>query len=231
MKQPSDKVAVNRNMRSYISYGLNILIVISVGIGTYIMLNQHGDGAGLTSSGLENLKYFTVLSNEFCGIVAAFWVVADVLGKKFPILLKLMAASAVGLTFFIVAAFLAPMYPDLNMYEDGNLWFHLIVPLAGMAEFCLLKTNKKLPFRFACISALPVLIYGICYLVNILINGVGTWPDTNDWYGFLNWGYPVGIVIFAAIVLMDFGMAVLLRAVNILINKLVAGDRRCDHEF
>ena len=231
MLQSSDKTPIKHDIRAGISDILNILIVIFVGVGTYMMITHHGDGAGLTSSGLENLKYFTVLSNEFCGIVAALWLLFRLLRKRFPILLKLMAASAVGLTFFIVAAFLAPMYPDLNMYEDGNLWFHLIVPLAGMAEFCLLKTNKKLPFRFACISASPALIYGICYLVNILINGVGTWPDTNDWYGFLNWGYPVGIVIFAVIVLMDFGMAVLLRAVNILINKLVAGDRRCDHEF
>ena len=51
---------------------------------------------------------------------------------------------------------------------------------------------------------------------------MATWPETNDWYGFLNWGYPIGIAIFAVIVLMDFGMAVLLMALNQLVSKIFA---------
>ena len=130
-----------------------------------------------------------------------------------------MAVSAVALTFLIVAAFLAPMYPGLNLYENSNLWFHLILPLAAMLEFILLKTQQRIPFKYAVFSALPALVYGIGYLANILINGKGEWPDTNDWYGFLNWGYPVGIAIFAVIVLMNFGMAALMRFVNNKLNK------------
>lgn len=89
-----------------------------------------------------------------------------------------------------------------------------------------LKLKKKIPFKYTVLSGLPALVYGAFYLANVLINGIGKWPDTNDWYGFLNWGYPVGIVIFAAIVLMDFGMAVLLRGLNILINRGAQNDTR-----
>ncbi|MBP1538071.1 MAG: hypothetical protein ILA17_09390, partial [Ruminococcus sp.] len=188
--------------------------------GTVIMLSNQGDGTGLASSGITNLKYFTVLSNEFCGITAALWLVFFLLGKKFPPVLKLTAASAVALTFLIIAAFLAPMYPELDLYENANLWFHLILPLTAVLELIILRTDEKIPFRYTVISALPALIYGIGYLANILLNGKGEYPDTNDWYGFLNWGYPVGIAIFAAIVLMDFAMAVLMRAVNNRINKI-----------
>ena len=208
-----------RSVRHIISVILNVLIVVFTGIGTYIMLHQSGSGAELTSAGAENLKYFTVLSNEFCGITAAAWLVLTALRKKTPLLAKLMAASAVGLTFLIIAAFLAPMYPDLDLYADANLWFHLIVPVTGMAEFLILEPDRKIPFGYAVISALPALLYGAGYLANILMNGRGEWPDTNDWYGFLNWGYPAGIGIFAAIVLMDFGMAALLRGLNGLLNK------------
>ena len=112
------------------------------------------------------------------------------------------------------------MYPELDLYENANLWFHLILPLTAVLEFIILRTDEKIPFRYTVISALPALIYGIGYLANILLNGKGEYPDTNDWYGFLNWGYPVGIAIFAAIVLMDFAMAVLMRAVNNRINKI-----------
>jgi len=32
------------------------------------------------------------------------------------------------------------------------------------------------------------ILYGAAYLFNIMINGKGTWPDTNDRYGFLDRG-------------------------------------------
>ena len=220
VNRSSDLLYNTGEIRCIFSVILNILIVVFAAVGTVIMLSNQGDGTGLASSGITNLKYFTVLSNEFCGITAALWLVFFLLGKKFPPVLKLTAASAVALTFLIIAAFLAPMYPELDLYENANLWFHLILPLTAVLEFIILRTDEKIPFRYTVISALPALIYGIGYLANILLNGKGEYPDTNDWYGFLNWGYPVGIAIFAAIVLMDFAMAVLMRAVNNRINKI-----------
>jgi hypothetical protein len=198
---------------------LNILILILACIGTVLMYTNHDPGASLMAEGFKNLKYFTVLSNIFCGIIAAVRLVMTVLHKKMNVLLKLMAASAVGLTFLIIAAFLQPLYPDMNLYERGNLYFHLLVPLFAMAEFVIIKTDEKIPFKYAVYSSALALVYGTAYLVNVLINGIGEWPDTNDWYGFLNWGYPIGILIFAMVVLMDFGIAALLRFLNNCVNK------------
>jgi len=200
----------------------NICIVIFTGIGTYLMWSNTDSGSGLMASGFANLKYFTVLSNLFCGAVALIRLIFFALSAKFSVLPKLMAASATGLTFLIIAAFLQPLYPNLNLYERGNLYFHLIVPLFAMAEFLIIKTREKIPFKYTLYSAALALAYGTYYLVNILINGIGEWPDTNDWYGFLNWGFPIGIAIFAFVVLMDFGIACLLRFLNNLINKLRA---------
>ena len=215
MIQNGDKVYIKPpRLREIISVTLNMLIVVFAGTGTYKMLTGAGSGTGLTASGFENFKFFTVLSNELCGVVACLWLTAYIINRKLPVLPKLFAASAAGLTFVIVAAFLAPMYPDLDMYAGGNFWFHLIVPVTGMAEFILYETQERIPFRYAAFSALAAFVYGIFYLGNILVNGIGTWPDTNDWYGFLNWGWGIGLVIFAVTVLLDFGIAVLLRAIN-----------------
>ena len=212
-----DKTAKNKTEMTEIV--LNACIVFFTGIGTYLMWTNSDSGAGLMSSGFANLKYFTVLSNLFCGIVALVRLMFYALSKEFSILPKLMAASATGLTFLIIAAFLQPLYPDLNLYEGGNLYFHLIVPLLAIAEFLIIRTREKIPFKYTLYSALLALLYGTYYLVNILINGIGEWPETNDWYGFLNWGFPIGIAIFAAVVLMEFGIACLLRFLNNCINK------------
>ena len=211
----------NKNkIREMIQIALNIAIVILVIIGTVIMLNNTTSGSGLTAAGVENLKFFTVLSNELCGIVAVLWLVMYLMHKKLPVLLKFIAAAAVGLTFLIIAAFLAPMYPQLNLYDGSNLYFHLIVPLVAMTEFILMEIEEPVPFRYTFVAASLSLIYGLGYYINIVINGIGEWPDTNDWYGFLNWGYPIGFAIFGFIILMNWGIACLLRILNKLVGKL-----------
>ena len=180
---------------------------------------RDGD-ALLASSGVENLKYFTVLSNEFCGIVAVWSLIQTIRHKDCPVLLKLVAAAAVGLTFLTVAAFLGPLYGYRFMYKNANFFFHLVLPLSAMAEYILLPVPKDgVPFRWTFLTMIPVFVYGTVYLTNILVNGTGVWPDTNDFYGFMNWGLPVGIVIFACIMLAIWGIACVLRTVQKRIGK------------
>ena len=59
-----------------------------------------------------------------------------------------------------------------------------------------------------------VLVYGAVYLANIGINGIGEWPETNDWYLFLSWGYPTGILIFAIICLVTWLIGLMMRKLN-----------------
>ena len=204
-----------RRLHEKISIIMNCLIIAFVVTGTVVMLSPRvsSEGAVLASRGWKNLRYFTVLSNEFCGIISILWLVQNIRGKTFSALLKLTSVAAVGLTFVIVAFFLAPMNPQLNLYQGGNLWFHLIVPVTAIIEFMILDT-EKLPVKKTLIAALPSLIYGLGYLINILINGKGEWPNTNDWYGFLTWGYPVGFLIFGFIFLMNWVLACLMQLLN-----------------
>ncbi len=205
----------------HITLLLNTIAFILVLVGVYIMLHPAKNKGLLTSSGFANLKYFTVLSNLLYG-AAAFFTILYILMKyaktktftfSFPLwfqVAKLVSATAVGVTFLVIAAFLGPIYGHASMYQGSNLYFHLIVPLLALADFLIMEAGSTFTFRYIWLSIIPTLIYGICYLANILINGVGTWPDTNDWYGFMNWGLPVGIVIFFMNNLMSFGIAALL---------------------
>ena len=221
-------------MKKKIILFMNILIVAFTLLGLGIMLYRNGaEGELLTSSGWANLKYFTVLSNIFCGIVAAIFMITQVLPSRkiatetvspvknpstYPawiMTLKLAATAAVSVTFLVVACFFGPIYGYGMLYLGSNLFFHLIIPLLGMVEFCLL--DGDLPFRNTFLAGAPALLYGCVYLGNILINGKGEWPHTNDWYGFMNWGYGPAAMIFAGIVLTSWGVSCLLRKVNRLV--------------
>ena len=195
---------------------LNLIIVIFTVIGIILMLTSKAEEGALQSSGFENFKFYTVLTNVFCGIVASVFLVFKILKKDTEKIraLKLAAVVGVAITFAVVAFMFGPLYGFLQFYKRGNLYFHLLLPVTAMIEFIVVR-RKKMPFRYAVYAAVPTLIYAIGYLLNILINGIGgAWPDTNDFYGFLNWGWPIGIAIFTGIPLTAFGVACIFRAIS-----------------
>lgn len=195
---------------------LNLVIVIFTVIGIILMVTSEPEEVALQSSGLENFKYYTVLTNVFCGIIALLFLVFKLLKKDTEKIrvLKLAAVCGVAITFAVVAFMFGPLYGFLQFYKRGNLYFHLLLPVTAMAEFIIVK-RKKMPFRYAVFAAVPTLLYGIGYMLNILINGIGgPWPDTNDFYAFLSWGWPVGIGIFATITMLAFGVACIFRAIS-----------------
>ena len=202
--------------RSVTEMILNTVIVVLTIVGIIFMLTGKPEEGALQSTGIENLKYYTVLTNVFCGTVAALYLVFILLKKdtgKIRVL-KLAAVCGVAITFAVVAFMFGPLYGYPQFYKRGNLFFHLLLPVAAMAEFIIVK-RERMPFRYTVWSAIPTLLYGAGYLLNILINGIGgPWPDTNDFYAFLSWGWPVGIAIFAVITLSAFAVACIFRAVS-----------------
>lgn len=194
---------------------LNIILVIFTVIGIILMLTGKPEEGALQSTGIENFKFYTVLTNVFCGIIAAVHLIFLLLKKDTDKIrvLKLAAVCGVAITFAVVAFMFGPLYGFPQFYKRGNLFFHLLEPVVAMVEFILIR-RKKIPFKYTVIAAVPTLLYGIVYMTNILINGIGgPWPYTNDFYAFLSWGWPVGIGIFAVITLMAFAVACIFRAV------------------
>lgn len=204
---------------------INIIIVILVGIGLYMTVTYRSAYMEFQMRGAMSLRYYTVQSNLFAGVVA---LIALFYQGKATKVMKLMSATATGLTFAVVLFFLGPLYGHWRMYKNANLFFHLIVPLLSLLDYVLLTdAPKKMKWRV--ISAVPTVIYGLAYVLNILINGMGgRYPNNNDFYRFLRWGWGVALLIYAAIVLLSFGIACLLFEINRKVgNKSQIGSNTC----
>lgn len=168
-------------------------------------------GGDLAQRGIGSMKYFTVLSNLFCGIAAVLWLIYERKGGSEKVeRIKYIAAASVGLTFTVVMVFLGPLYGYPEMFVGANLWLHLVVPITAMAEIIFLS-DATYTRRDNNLAVIPPLIYGIVYVLNILINGMGEWPNTNDWYLFFYWGYPIGFLIYVVIALVTWLLAFFMR--------------------
>lgn len=211
---------MEKNSKKRITADLLIVALMIAGLLIMIIRKASADDL-LSSQGIENLRYYTVLSNLFCGITALADLLLILLKKDTERLLpfKLAAVSAVTVTFSVVAFFFAPIYGISHLYKGANFIFHLVEPVVAIAGFLIVR-KSHIPFRYCVYAAIPTIIYGSCYLGNLLINGIGKWPDTNDFYGFVNWGYPIGIAIFMGITLFSFLTACLLRWLTNKIDRL-----------
>ena len=192
------------------------------------MIFAWGDNGTISAGGLRNLNYFTVLSNLLMGVASTMNVVYTIrkLRRNIGIpawitKLRLAGASAVTLTMLVVLLFLWPVFRIPGLYSGANLWLHLLIPLMAIASF-VLGAREPVSLKESFASVIPMLIYGAWYIGNNLINGTGQWPDTNDWYGFLSWGWGVGVVIFAVLILMTWGAGLIMRLAY---NKVSNGDK------
>ncbi len=171
----------------------------------------------LSDTGVRSLRYFTVLSNLLCGVAALIhFCFLAVRGDapRWVLRLSYVGAAAVGVTLMVVLLFLGPLYGYPAMLKGANLWFHLLIPLLAILDHILLEPGERPSLRETLLCLIPAFLYGTGYAANIAVNGVGAWPDTNDWYLFFRWGVPVGIVIYAVILLLNWGIALALRALG-----------------
>ena len=194
----------------------NIIIAALVLTAIFISVLRNGGGL-LAARGFENMKFFTTQSNVFRGIVSIFIAVSSLRGRdrgnRALAMWDYVSTCTVAVTFIVVFAFFGPLYGITNLLHNSNFFFHLVIPVLSMLEFMLFNDVRiKMPKLL--LAAIPPLLYGIFYYLNLTINGIGTWPDTNDWYGFVNWGLPVGFAIFGAICVISVLAGILLLLFN-----------------
>lgn len=186
---------------------VNIFIAITV-IAAWLLMT-FGREAMLSENGIGNLRYFTVLSNIIEGMASVVWLLCRntdndkrIRAERF----KYISAAAVMLTFATVVGFFGPLYGYSNMFDGANLYFHLVIPVIAGAE-CIFLSDGEFTSKDNNMVVIPPLVYGIAYIANVLING----RETGDWYWFLAWGYPAGIMIFACICLATWILAFIMR--------------------
>lgn len=195
-------------MKKTVSLILNAAIAVIVP-WAWLSMVLRGGAELLTASGLWSLRYFTVLSNLLMGLAALVMLIARLLGKVNTGVRRLHYAGAVsvGLTLLVVLAFLGPLFGYPSMFRGVNLWMHLIVPVLALVDYALLEEGPQPTFPESLLATVPMLLYGVFYLWNILTNGV----EGNDFYGFTIFGLHMVPVVYLVVFLGDWAISLLLR--------------------
>jgi len=189
-------------MRKVISKVLNLLIAV-LSLGAWLSMTfKTGRHGSLSMGGLQNLRYFTVLSNLFQGGVSLVVLWGRKTGRW-----KYASTVAVALTFFVVLLFLGPAYGYDSMYTGANFWFHLVVPVLAMVDFLIFDREGTFTIRDSLFTVIPMLAYSLFYVGNLLVNGV----RGNDWYGFAKHGPLSAVAAFLIILATNWAIALLLR--------------------
>lgn len=197
-------------------YLASALIVALTAVGTYVMLTNTNEGI-LVAYGAQNLKYFTVDSNLLLGLVhLAVLILASsgMTGRSAPLRLWMerllyIATVAVALTFTVVVCFFGPSIGYAPLFQDANLYFHLIVPVLAVVAFCAFHRNRPIPLWETAAALIPSVLYGLYYTTVLLAQGVH-FPDT-DWYGFASGGVVGSAIMASGVFLTTWLLALLLR--------------------
>ena len=217
---------------SKIRWGLSLAVNAYLFISTLVislsnlLTTRPPDSHNMGFRGVENLMYFTVDSNIFMALCAACVIIfllkhigackqtKQMLSLPGWFHIVIMAAAvSVGVTFATVAFFLSPGQALLgrgyfSLFTGNNLFFHLINPLLGCADFIWLIPPRDSSYSIAeCLyGIIPTAIYGAVYTICVVF--IRTWPDI---YNFTFGGHfemaPIPIVTILA---LAFGIAVLL---------------------
>lgn len=206
-----------------VSMIINIAIAVMSPVSWLMIVFGMKDNVPLADRGIKSLKYFTVLSNLFSGIVSAFYGFALLQGGWPPSLpltvLRLAATSAVMLTFLTVVLLLIPTYGVKALYEGGNLWMHLILPLMALFDCVFYVPVAGVPFWLTLCAMIPTFLYGVFYLSRIIIHGGEQNGIVYDHYDFLRWGEKRIPVVAVGML----GVSWLIALVLCLINRLITG--------
>lgn len=212
-----------------ISLIVNILIVITTVVASIIMFTgfkfMHAYETVLESTRIGMLRFFTVQSNLFMGIASLIFAIKEIkmlngkiddISVKYYIL-KLMATTAVALTFLVVFAYLGPISKDgiPSMLMNSNLFFHLLIPVASMLDFVVFERTNKIKFKYTFFGVIPTILYEVYYLTNILIhmqNGIVS--PQYDWYWFVQNGVWTAVIVAPMMLVISYVISLILWRLN-----------------
>lgn len=210
---------MKQNKLFLISFILNILVFLLVITGTIIMLTI-GSGV-LTDNKLTVFKYFTFQSNVFMGIVAfvyGYYQMLILMKKKDKLphvllVFNYVGVVAVGITFIIVITVLGPGYGYDKMYNNANLFFHALVPIAAIINYLFFEKEMAIKFKETPIAMAPTILYGIVYF--IVVASLNAYGDLKiDFYGFGAQGPVMGALYFLIIITISYAIGLFLYFIN-----------------
>ena len=212
-----------------VSLILNIITALFTFVASIIMFTgfnfMHTNETVLESSKLGMLKFFTVQSNIFMGIIALLFAFEEIkllnekeknISKKLYIL-KLMSTTAVGLTCFIVFSYLGPSSKGwiISMLMNSNLFFHLLIPVISIINFIFFEKTNIIIVKETFYGIIPTLLYAFYYLTNILIHMEnGRVSVIYDWYWFVQQGVWTAIIVVPIILCITYIISFILWKLN-----------------
>ena len=212
-----------------VSLVINYMIVIFTIIATIIMFTgfkfMNGKEPVLETTTFGVFRFFTVDSNILMGIVAYLFLrkekkllsgkITDIPVKYY--VLKLIGTTAVTLTFIVVFAYLSRIVDGgiMPLLMNSNLFFHLIIPLLSILTFTVFEKTNKLKFKYTFFGMLPTIIYGIYYVINLLIHlENGKVLPKYDWYWFVQSGLNNIYIIGPGLIVVSFIISIILAWLN-----------------
>lgn len=205
--------------RIYGSLLLNAFTMISV-IVCVIILSLRGP---------KPFRMFTNQSNIIIGIVAGIIVIFDILIllkkrdelPKWLRILKMVATTGVTLTFLVVVFYLGFVaikegYSYFIMFENTNLFFHLLTPISAILSFLLFERSKEINFKYTFLNMIHMVGYSIFYSINVFthLNEDGSVNRKYDWYYFAlgeNWTF---IFVVFGMLIITYGIGFGLWIIN-----------------
>ena len=225
---------MKNNKRVKMSLYLNIMITILTIIATIIMITGFKFMTGvepvLESTKIGVFKFFTVDSNLFAGIISFIFILNEISiikGEKKEIsdklyILKLMATTAVSLTFIVVFVYLGNIAENglISLLLNSNLFFHLIIPLLNIIDFIFFIKKDNITYKYAFYGLIPTLLYAVFYTTNVIIHiENGRVSPKYDWYWFIQNGLWTMVIVAPTILLITYIISLILLLLNKIINR------------
>jgi len=165
-------------------------------------------------------RFFTIDSNILMGICSIFSVIflARVISNgncyipKWISVLTFIGTAAVTLTFVTVMVFLGPTMGYGKLFTGGNLFMHLLTPLASIFLYCFLLPKENFKIKYCLLGLIPTLLYGIVYVLCVFVFNI--WED---FYGFNMGG--MWYVIFPSLILGSTGICFAIYGLEKLLKK------------
>ena len=171
----------------------------------------------------ELFRFFTVDINCITALGAGMLVPFAVEGirkKKFScprwtVKLHYIGTSCITLIMFF-AVFVISWTDPIMAFGEANFYLHILCPVMVVVSFFFIESNYRYTVKDALLCLIPVLIYGVIYIIEVVVIGEarGGWPD----YYYFTINAPVAVSVAAMLAIM-FGVAMLIGRVSNRLSK------------
>ena len=137
-------------------------------------------------NGFRSFIYYTMVSNTFAALSAAFvfpFAVEGIRKKRFILpkwvaLLHYMATTTINVTMVFVFAFMSWASPE-GAFGGANFITHIICPLLILFSFFQMESGRLFTWKDRLLGIVPGAAYMLVYFIEVALVGEasGGWPD------------------------------------------------------